>query len=489
MATPEEILRNERIQKLENFKEAGIDPYPAKAKRDLFNAEVISGFKNLEGKKVTVVGRIMSVRSHGKISFFTIRDESGEVQLLFKNDELGEKAYKLIKNFDSGDFIEVTGTVFKTRAGEVTVDVKKYKLLTKALQLIPTEWYGLKDEDQRFRKRYLDVILNPDVKEMIVKRSLFWSSMRSFLCQEGFMEVETPALETTAGGADARPFVTHHNALDIDVYLRISAGELWQKRLMVAGFEKTFEIGRIFRNEGISHEHLQDYTQMEFYWAYADYNNGMKLVEKMYKHLAKTTFGTLKFKIGNHEVDLGKKWDVYSFGEIIKKKTGIDIEKTNGPEIRAKLDELKIEYEKKGFNYNRALDNLWKYCRKQISGPGFLIDIPVDLEPLAKRKTDDPNYVQRFQVILAGSEMGKGYSELNDPLDQAARFAEQQKLRDQGDEEAQMYDKDFVEALEYGMPPTCGFGVSERLFSFLSNKPSREAQIFPLMRPLDKKKK
>jgi lysyl-tRNA synthetase class 2 len=215
----------------------------------------------------------------------------------------------------------------------------------------------------------------------------------------------------------------------------------------------------------------------------------MKLVEKLYKHLAKTTFGTLKFTIGKHNVDLSKKWEIYSFGEIIKKKTGIDIKKADEKQIKSKLDELKIEYDKKGFNYTRALDNLWKYCRKQISGPGFLVDIPVDLEPLAKRKVEDPNYVQRFQVILAGSEMGKGYSELNDPQDQAARFAEQQKLRDQGDEEAQMYDRDFVEALEYGMPPTCGFGVSERLFSFLSDKPSREAQIFPLMKPLEKKKK
>lgn len=489
MATPEEILRKERIQKLENFKAAGIDPYPAKAKRDFYSADVVKGFKKLYGKKVTVVGRIMAIRSHGKITFFTIRDESGEVQLLFKNDELGSKKYKLIKNFDNGDFVEVTGTVFKTKAGEVTVDVKKYKLLTKALQLIPTEWYGLKDEDQRFRKRYLDVILNPDVKDTIVKRSVFWNSMRNFLCNEGFMEVETPALETTAGGADARPFVTHHNALDIDVFLRISAGELWQKRLMVAGFEKVFEIGRIFRNEGISHEHLQDYTQMEFYWAYADYNDGMKLVEKMYKQLAKNTFGTLKFKIGNFNVDLGKKWETYKFAEIIKKKTGIDLGKATEKDIRTKLDQLKIEYEKKGFNYNRGLDNLWKYCRKQIAGPGFLVDIPVDLEPLAKRKEDNPNLVQRFQVILAGSEMGKGYSELNDPMDQAERFAEQQKLRDAGDEEAQMFDHDFVEALEYGMPPTCGFGVSERLFSFLSDKTSREAQIFPLMRPIGKRDK
>ncbi|MDD5417048.1 MAG: lysine--tRNA ligase, partial [Candidatus Aenigmarchaeota archaeon] len=285
------------------------------------------------------------------------------------------------------------------------------------------------------------------------------------------------------GGADARPFITHHNALDIDVYLRISCGELWQKRLMVAGFEKTFEIGRIFRNEGIDPEHAQDYTQMEFYWGYADYNMSMKLVEEMYKYVAKKTFGTLKFKIGEHNVDLGKNWEVYDYVGIIKKNTGIDVNKADLKQIENKLKELKIEYSKKGFNFNRGIDNLWKYCRKNISGPGFLINVPVAMEPLAKRSEKNPNIVERFQVIVAGSEMGKGYSELNDPIDQAARFEEQNKMREAGDEEAQMYDKEFVEALEYGMPPTSGFGVSERLFNFLMNKPIRECQAFPLLRP------
>lgn len=488
MASPEEQIRAERLQKLNRFKEKGINPYPSKGTRSNYNAEVTASFNELEGKKVSVVGRVMATRGHGRIAFFTVRDITGEIQLLFKEDELGKENYKVIKNFDTGDFIEATGTVFKTKAGEITVDVTKYQVLSKAIRLLPAEWYGLKDEELKLRKRYLDVILNPETREMIQRRSKFWQVMREFLVEEGFMEVETPVLESKTGGAEARPFITHHNALDIDVYLRISAGELWQKRLMVAGFEKTFEIGRIFRNEGISHEHLQDYTQMEFYWAYADYNQGMKLVEKLYKALAKEVFGTLKFKINGHDVDFGKKWEIYSFSEIIKQQTGVDISTAAVKEIEERLKELKIEYDKKGFNKNRGIDSLWKYCRKNIAGPGFLIDIPVELEPLAKRKPENPELVERFQVLIGGSEVGKGYSELNDPLDQAERFKHQQELREQGDEEAQMFDEDFVEALEYGMPPTCGFGVSERLFAFLTNKPAKESQIFPLLRPLNEKR-
>lgn len=483
----EQQIINERIQKLNLIKDQGVDPYPAKAKRTNYNAEVTKSFKTFSGKKVTVVGRVMSLRSHGRISFATIKDVSGEIQLAFKEDTLGKEKYKFLRRFDMGDFIEATGTVFKTKAGEISVDTTKFILLTKALRPLPEKFHGLKDEELKLRKRYLDILLDSGVQDMIVKRAKFWQTMRNFMIENGYLEVETPVIETTTGGADARPFETHHNALDMPVYLRISCGELWQKRLMVAGLEKTFEIGRIFRNEGMSHEHLQDYTQMESYCSYMDYEQGMKFVEKMYKKLAKETFGTLQFKIGEHKVDLSKTWKIYSFGKVIKKETGIDINNTNLEEVKKKLAELKINYDKKGFNLSRGIDNLWKFCRKKISGPGFLIDIPVELEPLAKRKVDDPNLVQRFQVILAGSEMGKGYSELNDPLDQAARFKEQQKLRDAGDDEAQMFDHDFVEALEYGMPPTFGFGVSERLFSFLSGKPARETQIFPLMRPLDKK--
>ena len=302
------------------------------------------------------------------------------------------------------------------------------------------------------------------------------------MLQKGFLEVETPVLETTAGGADANPFVTHHDALDIDLYLRISMGELWQKRLMVAGFEKTFEIGRQFRNEGVSREHLQDYTQMEFYWAYANYEDSMKLVEELYKYIAQKTFNKLIFKIGDFEVDLGKEWERINYTETINEKTGLDISSVNEQEVIRKLEELKIEYNKKDTKA-RLIDSLWKYARKGVAGPAFLVGHPVEVSPLAKRMEENPGFVERYQVILAGSEMGNGYSELNDPVDQAKRFSEQQEMRDKGDLDAQMHDEDFVKALEYGMPPTTGFGVSERLFSFLADLPIRETVLFPLLRP------
>ncbi|OGF18560.1 lysine--tRNA ligase [Candidatus Falkowbacteria bacterium RIFCSPLOWO2_02_FULL_45_15] len=478
--------RQDRLHKLELLKQAGVNPYPAKARRDFTLADVKAGFDSLAAKnqELYVVGRVRSWREHGNISFAHIEDATGKLQLILGKNNLGAEAYKFfLKILDSGDFVQAKGKPLTTQAGEQSLQISELKLLTKTLRPMPAEHFGFKDEEERLRKRYLDILYNPEVKELISKKAKFWEAMRKFLSKNGFLEVETPVLENTTGGADARPFITHHHALDIDVYLRISAGELWQKRLMVAGLEKTFEIGRIFRNEGISAEHAQDYTQMEFYWAYANYEDGMKLVKKLYQYVAKETFGALRFKIGEWEVDLGGKWQKYDFVKTIKKYTGLDVLKASTEQIRQKLNELKIEYDESGFNLTRAVDNLWKYCRKNIAGPGFLVNVPVIMEPLAKRDEKNPSIVQRFQVILAGSEMGKGYSELNDPLDQAERFAAQQKLREAGDEEAQMFDHEFVEALEYGMPPTCGFGVSERLFSFLADKSIRDCQIFPLLRP------
>jgi len=485
MPTIEE-LRKTRLEKLKRLEDAGLLAYPAKTKRTHRIAEALKDFAKLSKSKKSIVlaGRIMAKRGQGGLTFLDINDGSQKIQGLIKADKLGERGCKFFSDvFDIGDFVEIRGTLFTTKKGEKTIEAEDYKMLAKSLLPLPEKWHGIQDTEERLRKRYLDIIFNPEVKEMIEKRTVFWASMRGFLVEKGFLEVETPVLETTPGGADARPFVTHHNALDIDVDLRISMGELWQKRLMVAGFEKTFEIGRVFRNEGMDAEHLQDYTQMEFYWAYADYEDGMKFVEEMYKYVAEKTFGTLKFKIHGNEVDLGRKWEKYDFQSMISKYTGVNIEEASLPEIEKTLQKFGINYDKKGFNITRAIDNCWKYCRKNISGPGFLINVPATIEPLAKRMEKNPNLVQRFQVILAGSEVGKGYSELNDPIDQAKRFTEQQKLRDKGDEEAQRFDKDFVEALEYGMPPTCGFGVSERLFSFLMDKPARECQIFPLMKP------
>ncbi len=479
-----EELRNIRIEKLKLLEKAGMNPYPAVSRRDYYISELINNFQELLDKKdIYIVGRILAIRGQGGLVFININDGTGTFQGLFKKDEMDEKDFELFQNtIDIGDFIEISGKLFTTKRGEKTLQVSKWKILTKSLRPLPEKWHGLADEDERFRKRYLDILSNPETRDLIEKRTKFFSSIRQFLSEKGFIEVDTPILENTAGGAEAKPFITHYNAYDSEVYLRISP-ELWLKRLLVAGFPKVYELGRIFRNEGADAEHLQDYMQMEFYWAYADYNQGMKLVEDMYKYIAEKTFGTTKFNIKGFEVDLNAKWEIYDFAKIIKDKTDIDIFSTKIEEVESKLKELNVEYDRKGFNLNRAIDSLWKYCRKQIGGPGFLINVPVMLEPLAKRMESNKNLVERFQVIIAGSENGKGFSELNDPMDQMSRFVDQAKLREGGDEEAQMMDGEFVEALEYGMPPACGFGFSERLFSFFADKPVRECQIFPFMKP------
>ena len=474
----------ERIKKRDNLIKAGYNPYPAKAYRNDKIGDILRRFFALWlfRNRVSASGRVMGMRVQGNIIFLDLRDESGSIQIILSKKKTND--FSIFKeNLDIGDFITATGKVFKTKAGQKSIDVQNCIFLTKTLRPLPSNWYGFQNEEERLRKRYLDILFNPEVRDMVEKRSKFWKSVRDFMLEKGFMEVETPVLENVTGGGDARPFVTHHNALDMDVYLRISTGELWQKRLMVAGFEKTFEIGRQFRNEGMDAEHLQDYTQMEFYWGYADYEMGMELVEELFKYIALKTFGKLKFKIGDFEVDLNNKWEKYDYTETVKKYTGVDINTASLEEIKNKLHELKIDYDKQGFNITRAIDNLWKYCRKQIAGPGFLINEPLAISPLAKKLDENKNLTQRFHVLIAGSELGNGYSELNDPADQASRFDDQAKLRASGDQEAQMNDEDFVEALEYGMPPTCGFGMSERVFSFLMNKPAKECQIFPLLKP------
>src|SRR3989344_3473754 len=485
MSTIDE-LKKVRIEKLNSLQKLGLLAYPAKTKRTHTIAEALKNFSKISKskKEIILTGRLLAMRGHGGATFLDIQDGEGKIQGLIKEDKLGEKGCKFfINHFDIGDFVEIKGVLIKTKRGEQTIEATDYAMLAKSLLPLPEKWHGLQDVEEKLRKRYLDILFNPEVKEMIQKRATFWNSMREFLMEKGFLEVETPVLEVTAGGADARPFMTHHNALDMDLYLRISTGELWQKKLIVAGFEKTFEIGRQFRNEGMDAEHLQDYTQMEFYWAYADYKEGMKLTEELYKYIIKKTFGTLKFKIKDFNIDFGKKWEIYDYRTIVNKYAKIDVFEASVSEMEKQLVKLGITYDKKGFNKTRAIDNLFKYCRKNLAGPGFLINLPIDVSPLAKRDEKNPKIAQRFQVIVAGSELGNGYSELNNPLDQEERFKEQEKLRKEGDQEAQMFDHDFVEALEYGMPPTCGFGISERLFSFLMNKPIRECQIFPLMRP------
>lgn len=485
MASLEDI-RNERIEKLNVLKEAGRNPYPSQTTRTHTISTTLDDFTDLLDSEtdLTIAGRVMAIRKHGGSIFIDMYDGSGEIQCYIKQDIVGDDSFDLFdETIDIGDFIECDGHVFKTNRDEESIKVDSWDILAKSLRPLPEKWHGLQDTEKRLRHRYLDILFNDDVRGMVKRRSAFWRSVRSFLEKKEFMEVETPVLENTPGGAEARPFETHHNALDMDVYLRISAGELWQKELMVAGFNKVFEIGRVFRNEGISAEHLQDYTQMEFYWAYADYTDGMSLVKELFRHIAKETYGTTQFTIGEHEIDLSDEWEQFDYVETIVDMVGIDVSNASLDEVTEKLDELHIHSDTDDLNRNRAVDSLWKYCRKQISGPGFLVNVPTELSPLAKQKERNREVAEQFQPIIAGSELGKGYSELNDPLDQAKRFEEQAKMREEGDEEAQMYNDEFIEALEYGMPPTCGFGMSERVFAFLEDLPVREAQIFPLMRP------
>lgn len=482
-------IRDIRLEKLNKIIAAGKNPYPAKTARTHKINEAILNAEKFEKEvaEIILAGRLRAIRGHGGSIFANIADDSGIIQIYFKKDNLISAQWDLIRYFDVGDFIEVTGKIFTTKKGEKTLLVSDCKILAKSLLPLPEKWHGLQDEEEKLRKRYLDILFNPEVKEMFKKRSVFWNAVREFHLQHGFLEVETPVLENITGGADANPFVTHHDAFDMDVYLRISAGELWQKRLMVAGFEKTFEIGRIFRNEGVSTEHLQDYTQCEAYWAYGNYEDMYKFLRDCYRFVAQKTFGTLKFKIRGFDVNLGADWPIIDYTEIIKKETGIDIWQDDDKKIQEKLYELKIKSEAN--NRARIVDALWKYCRKNIGGPAILINEPKFTSPLAKASPNNLNIAERFHFIIAGSEVGQGYSELNDPIDQRERFENQQKLRDAGDEEAQMADYDFVEALEYGMPPTCGHGFSERLFSFLMDKPIKECQIFPLMKPKEIKAK
>jgi len=481
----EKQIINERLRKLKELQEQGINPYPAKSNKKHSIEECL---KSKIGAKVSTAGRLMSKRDLGKISFGKLADQSGIIQIFLQKEKTPEKAFNQFKKFtDTGDFINIEGKILKTKTGEHSILVEKLTLLTKSIYPLPDKHAGLKNDEEKLRKRYLDILMNPEVTEMFEKKSRFWNTMRKFLLEKGFMEVETPVLENSAGGAAATPFLTHHNSLNIDVFLRISMGELWQKKLMVAGYDKTFEIGRQFRNEGMDMEHLQDYTQMEFYWGYSDYKDGMKLVEEMYKKVAKAVLGTTKLETHGYNLDIGKKWEIYDYESIIKKYTKIDIYKATAEDIKKKLKELKMEYDPDVDKW-RLTDSLWKYCRRKLSGPGFLTGQPVELAPLAKRSTEDPRKVEQFQVIIAGTELGNGYSELNDPIDQEERFKTQTKLKTAGDEEAMDHDKSFVEALKYGMPPTCGFGVSERFFGYLMNKPLRECVIFPLMKPLEEKK-
>jgi lysyl-tRNA synthetase class 2 len=478
----DDIIR-ERNKKLAAIQNAGIDPYPARVSRSFSVSHALEHFESLsaEKKSVSLAGRLTAVRGQGKIIFADIEDESGKIQAVLKDD--------ITKDFefwwtvlDLGDFISVTGPVFLTKKGEKSVEVEKLEIASKTLLPPPDKYYGVEDIETRLRERYVDLMVHPEVREMFRKKSVFWQTTRECLLAAGFFEVETPILEAIAGGAEAEPFVTHHNALDTDFYLRI-APELNLKRLMVGGFEKVFEIGRIFRNEGIDAEHLQDYTQMEMYWAYQDYEGLMVFFEKMIKTVIEKTFGTLTIARKGQEIDWGKLWVRYDYYDLFEKYAGMDLKTATKDQLLKKAKELQIETADASLGRGRLIDLIYKKTvRPTLIQPGFLVNPPVDIEPLAKRLPSDKDRVERFQIVAYGTELGKGFSELNDPIDQRGRFEEQMKLREAGDAEAQMFDEDYVRALEHGMPPTAGFAYSERLFAVLMDKPVRETVFFPLMR-------
>lgn len=481
----EDIL-HERRKKCLDYESGGVSAFPASIKRDMSLSEVLQRFDELSQKNATLslVGRALAVRDQGGIVFLDVADVSGKIQFVFNEKETDN--FSLIqKSIDIGDFVEARGVLFVTKKGEKSLLARNIRIISKSLRPVPSTWYGLEDEEILLRKRYLDTLLHSDTRELFEKKALFWQTIRDFLKKEGYLEVEMPVLEAVPGGAEARPFITHHNALDQDFYLRISL-ELPLKKMLVGGFEKIFELGRIFRNEGIDREHLQDYTQMECYSAFQDYNDMMRFVERMYVKIVETLFGNSSVTIGDMHIDWGMEWKKVDYYEIFLAHAGIDLSNTNEDELRNKAKELGIPvqpYERKG----RLIDLIYKKTvRPTLIQPCFLVDPPVDIEPLAKRLEKDPNRVARFQIVALGTELGKGFSELNDPRDQRARFEEQMKLREGGDEEAQMIDEEFIEALEYGMPPAAGFGMSERFFAVLMGRPIRETVIFPLMKK-DKK--
>lgn len=479
-----EEIRDARLKKLNLLKEKGINPFPANSLRELSIAEAISDFPNLESSKTSkwLAGRIMSIRGQGAIMFVTLYDGTGNFQGVLKLDVLGEDKLNLFNEvIDIGDFIEIHGTFFTTKRGEKSVEITDWNILTKTLLPLPEKWHGLTDIEERFRKRYLDILMNEDIRDTLMKKMKFWEVTRNFMKEHGFLEIETPTLEVTTGGAEATPFKTYNEDFKLPLYLRISIGELWQKRLMAAGFPKTFEIGRAYRNEGSDANHLQEFVNMEFYWAYANYQDGMKLVEELYKKIALEVFGKTEFETRGHKFDLGGTWEKIDYTETVKKETGIDLSNTTYEEVKKTLEKLEVKYD--GDTMERLVDTLWKYCRKKIAGPVFLTGHPKLVSPLSKSMPSNTDKTERFQVIIAGSEVGNGFSELNDPIDQAERFNVQQELLNQGDKEAMMPDLEFVEMLEYGMPPTCGFGFGEMFFAFLADKPIRETQFFPLMRP------
>ncbi|MBN2058714.1 MAG: lysine--tRNA ligase [Candidatus Saganbacteria bacterium] len=483
-----ELLKVRR-QKLDEIRAKGIDPFPYRFDKDQTAAGVLKEFAKLgEGEeskqKVTIAGRIMTKRGHGKASFAHLQDETGRVQIYAKQDLIGQDKYEIYRKLDMGDIIGVTGHVFRTKTKEITLRVEDFQILCKSLHPLPEKWHGLTDKELRYRERYVDLMVNPEVKEVFVKRSRIISLIRRTLENKGFLEVDTPILNMLQGGAAAKPFESYHDALDMPLFMRI-APELYLKRLVVGGFEKVFEIGRVFRNEGISYKHNPEFTIIEIYEAYADYNDVMKLTEELITAAAKEVLGTLKIEYKGEKIDLTPPWKRLSLVEALK-QAGIDIGGKNEKEIR-KIAKLKgIEgYEEIGIG--KIINVLYdKFVEANLRQPTFIIDHPIETSPLAKKHRDKTGQVERFELIIAGMELANAFSELNDPVDQRQRFAKQAELKAAGDQEAESMDEDFLRALEYGMPPTGGLGVGiDRLVMLLTDQPSiRDVLLFPHMKPL-----
>ncbi len=477
-----------RRGKLDELIKSGKNPYEkVKFDRDAYSKDIKDNFEAYDGKTVTLAGRLMSKRIMGKASFTNLADYKGNIQLYVRKDEVGEESYLEFKKYDIGDIVGVTGEVFMTHMGEISVKAKSIELLSKSLLPLPEKFHGLKDQDLRYRQRYVDLIVNPDVKETFIMRSKIVSGIREFLDNEGFIEVETPVLNTIAGGASARPFVTHHNTLDIDMYMRI-APELYLKRLIVGGFEKVYEMGRLFRNEGMDPRHNPEFTTVELYQAYTDYNGMMDITERMFIHLANKVKGTLKFTYQGEEISFEAPWERLTMVEAVKKVTGIDFNSDDLDSLASSAKAIGVQLPD-DVTWGKALYEVFdQKVEETLVQPTFILDYPVEVSPLAKRKASDPRLTERFEFFISRREMGNAFSELNDPIDQKGRFMEQVREREKGDDEAQMMDEDFVTALEYGLPPTGGLGIGvDRLVMLLTDQFSiRDVLLFPTMKPLAK---
>ncbi|MCH5280863.1 MAG: lysine--tRNA ligase [Lachnospiraceae bacterium] len=478
-----------RREKLEALREAGKDPFTiTKYEQTHHSTEIKDNYDELEGKTVSIAGRIMSKRVMGKASFCNVQDVKGNIQSYVARDSIGEESYADFKKYDVGDLVGIEGTVFKTKTEEISIHAEKVTLLSKSLQILPEKYHGLTNTDIRYRQRYTDLIMNEEVKDTFVKRSRIISSIRRFLDDQGFMEVETPMLVSNAGGAAARPFETHYNALDEDIKLRISL-ELYLKRLIVGGLEKVYEIGRVFRNEGLDTRHNPEFTLMELYQAYTDYNGMMDLTENMFRHVAEEVCGTTTIPYGEYMIDLGKPFERLTMIDAVKKYTGIDFDQIPDTAAAKKLaDEKEVHYEDRHTKGDILSLFFEEFVEEKLIQPTFILDHPVEISPLTKRKPDKPDYVERFELFITAREMCNAYSELNDPIDQRERFKAQEALLAQGDEEANRTDEDFLNALEIGMPPTGGIGYGiDRLVMLLTNSPAiRDVLLFPTMKSLDK---